>query len=246
MKKRTKIPLSTRKKRIAITLIILMAISIVYAVVRWLTTPEDYIPDVAGMRTRADYGLMVLQCVLGMVVVFIPGFIEKRLKIDIPDALELLYFVFLFCAVYLGEVRDFYHRIPFWDNILHTMSGGMLAVVGFYVVYVLNKWDKLQVDLSPFFVAFFAFCFAVACGVVWEIYEFTVDSLFKMNMQKYLTGTGEALVGAAALHDTMIDLVLDTLSALAVATAGFFSIRKEKVLQTEKQKKAVEKASKTN
>ena len=61
--------------------------------------------------------------------------------------------------------------------------------------------------LSPFFIAFFAFCFALAFGVVWEIYEYTVDSVAALNMQKYALEDGTLLVGREALADTMEDLI---------------------------------------
>ena len=220
--------ITRNKQRLAIVLYALLAVSIVFALVRYAQTPADAVSKEPGSRTRNDYGLMVVQCVLGLAVIYLPTFLEKKLRIDIPDLLEYLYLIFLFCAIYLGEVRNFYFRISFWDNILHAMSGGMLAVIGFYIVVILNQWDRLTLHLSPFFVAFFAFCFAAACGVVWEIYEFAVDRLLGMNMQKYLTDTGEALVGAAALEDTMEDLIIDLLSALVVSVLGYFSIRKEK------------------
>ncbi len=216
------------KQRLAIVLYVLLLASIVFALIRYVQTPSDAITQEPGSRTKNDYGLMIVQCLLGILVIYLPTFLEKKLKIDIPDLLEYMYLVFLFCAIYLGEVRNFYFRIPFWDTILHAMSGGMLAVIGFYIVLILNNWDRMDLHLSPFFVAFFAFCFAVTSGVVWEIYEFAVDRLLGMNMQKYLTDTGEALIGAAALQDTMEDLIVDLLSALVVSTLGYFALVRKK------------------
>ena len=80
--------------------------------------------------------------------------------------------------------------------------------------------------LSPLFVALFAFCFALATGAVWEIYEYACDALMGLNMQKYATEQGAQLVGRAALRDTMKDIIFDALAALLVAAAGYFSIRK--------------------
>lgn len=214
------------KNRLSAVLYVLMAASIVYAAVRYAATAPGIITDEPGGRTRGDYALMIVQCVLGMAVIYLPAFLEKRMNIDIPDALEILYMVFLFCAIYLGEVRNFYFRVPHWDDFLHAMSGGMLAVIGFYLVWILNRMDKLPITLSPFFVAFFAFCFAVTCGVIWEIYEFSVDRALGMNMQKFLTVTGEPLTGAEALTDTMFDLIVDSISALFVSVIGYFSVKR--------------------
>ena len=66
-------------------------------------------------------------------------------------------------------------------------------------------------NLSPVFIAVFAFCFALAMGAVWEIYEFTMDSVFGTNMQKYMLDNGTALIGQAALQDTMKDIIVDAI-----------------------------------
>ena len=102
----------------------------------------------------------------------------------------------------------------------------MLGVLGFHLVRVLNDAEKRRIILGPGFVAFFAFCFAVTCGAVWEIYEYALDGLLGTNMQKVVTATGEVMVGRDALHDTMTDLILDATSALAVTLVGYLGLRR--------------------
>lgn len=177
-------------------------------------------------RVKSDYVLMILQCAVGSIIMFLPSKVEKRFQIDIPDIMEILYFIFLFCAIYLGEVRNFYFRVPFWDLILHGFSAAMLGALGFIIVNFLNDTEKLNIELPPFFVALFAFCFAVTCGTVWEIYEFTADSVLGTNMQKFITADGTILIGREALADTMEDFIVDTLGALVVTIIGYFNLKK--------------------
>jgi len=94
-------------------------------------------------------------------------------------------------------------------------------------VDLLNREQKVRVQLSPLFVAIFAFCFALAAGAVWEIYEYTCDTLLKLNMQKYATEHGVELIGRAALRDTMKDIIFDAIAALGVAILGYLSIAKK-------------------
>lgn len=145
--------------------------------------------------------------------------------------METAFFLFLFCAIYLGEVRNFYFRIPYWDTILHFFSGAMLGALGFYLVNLLNDSPRLRFALSAGFVTLFAFCFGLAAGAVWEIYEYTADTLFGTNMQKYMTDTGTVLVGNAALTDTMKDLIVDAIAVALVSTIGFFTIRDQMVVR---------------
>ncbi len=84
--------------------------------------------DLVTTKVKSDYALMLLQCVLGIFVMMIPSIVEKKKSIDIPDPIEIIYFIFLYCAIYLGEVHNFYYLIPYWDSILHAFSGAVLGV----------------------------------------------------------------------------------------------------------------------
>ena len=189
--------------------------------------PSEPVNSDVHVKIKSDYVLMLLQCILGLVVMMLPSMIERRLSIDIPNNMEIVYFIFLYCAIYLGEVRDFYYLIPHWDTILHAFSGAMLGALGFWLVSFLNERSILKMHLSPFFVALFAFCFALAAGAVWEIYEYTFDGLLSLNMQKHTTENGIPLVGRAAVSDTMKDIIVDALSALGISIWGYYQLKKQ-------------------
>lgn len=178
-------------------------------------------------RVRSDYVLMLLECVLGVFAMLLPGMLTKKFKVEIPGKIYYLYVFFLYAAIFLGEVRDFYYTIPYWDTILHTLSGAMIGFIGFSLIDILNN-DNDKVTLSPFFIAFFAFCFAITVGVVWEFYEFTSDGLLGTNMQKYKLRDGTELVGKEALEDTMQDLMVDFLGAFVASGMGYISLKYKK------------------
>ena len=72
---------------------------------------------------------MLTQCILGIIAFFLPNMLSKKLKIVIPTNMYIVYVLFLWGAVFLGEVRNFYYRVPHWDTILHTCSGAMLGAI---------------------------------------------------------------------------------------------------------------------
>lgn len=225
------------RKIIGLILCVTLGASIVFSIYMIATAPAEFESAAENVRTKDDYVLMLLQCVLGLVVMFLPSFIEKEFNLEIPSGMTVLYFIFLYCAIYLGEVRDFYYLLPHWDTILHTFSGVMLGALGFALVGILNNSKKVPVHLSPAFVGLFAFCFAVAMGVLWEIYEFSMDGFFGLNMQKAYTQVGRALEGRAAVSDTMKDLIVDTVGALVVTLVGTVALRKKKKSDSTRDKK---------
>ena len=184
-------------------------------------------PDGVG-RSRQDYVLMLLQCLLGIAAILVPARLMRRWDVEIPRVMFLMYIAFLYCAIFLGEVRSFYYNVPHWDTILHTVSGAMLGALGFSMIAIFNNTERIPLNLSPMFIAMFAFCFALALGGVWEIYEFTMDAVFGTNMQKFALDDGTLLVGQAALSDTMKDIIVDAIGALVMSVVGYISLKYKK------------------
>jgi uncharacterized membrane protein YjdF len=152
-------------------------------------------------------------------ITLIPFFVERRFKVHIPPQFQLMGIGFVFASLFLGEMRGYYTRFWWWDIVLHTSSGLLLGIVGFLLVHVLNEIEKIGMQLKPGFVAFFAFLFAVGLGALWEIFEFSMDTLFGTNMQKPM------LHDPSGLLDTMVDLIVDTVGALVISLFGYYHLR---------------------
>ena len=123
-------------------------------------------------------------CVLSLVLFLLPAFVERKLKVDLPDALEIIVLLFIFAAEILGEISSFYVRVPHWDTMLHTVNGFLFAAIGFAMVDVLNRSSRVKFNLSPFYLAVMAFCFSMTVCVLWEFFEFGMDMLIHFDMQK--------------------------------------------------------------
>lgn len=126
----------------------------------------------------------VFLCALTLVLFLIPSFVERRLHIDVPNTLEVIILLFIFSAEILGEIQEYYLMFPFWDTMLHTLNGFLMAAIGIAMVDILNRSHKFKVRLSPVFVAVVAFCFSMTIGVLWEFFEYGMDTFFHMDMQK--------------------------------------------------------------
>lgn len=125
----------------------------------------------------------VMLCILSLILFILPFFIEKKFKIELPNILEITIFIFIFSAEILGEINNFYGTFPYWDTILHTLNGFLCASIGFSLIYLLNENSK-SVRLSPIFVALVSFSFSMTVGVAWEIFEYSMDNIFNLDMQK--------------------------------------------------------------
>lgn len=126
----------------------------------------------------------VYLCILTLILFMLPTVFERGLHIDVPDTLEVIVLLFIYAAEILGEIREYYITIPFWDDMLHTTNGFLCAAIGFSLVNLLNKDERVEFQLSPAYMALMAFCFSMTIGVLWEFFEWGADTFLHADMQK--------------------------------------------------------------
>lgn len=124
-----------------------------------------------------------LLCLLSLILLIIPMIIQRKFEVTLPNTLEITIYLFIFSAEILGEINNFYHLIPYWDTILHTLNGFLATAVGFSLIDLLNKNSK-KFNLSPIYLCLVAFSFSMTIGVLWEFFEYTADKFFMLDMQK--------------------------------------------------------------
>ncbi|MCG7574704.1 hypothetical protein MHM39_14120 [Phaeobacter sp. CNT1-3] len=136
-----------------------------------------------------------------------PLFVARWADIKVPPSFIAAIVAFVGGTLFLGEVFDFYETFWWWDIAMHGSSAVGFGLIGFVLIFMMFQGDAYAAP--PIAMAFFAFCFAMAIGAFWEIFEFSMDQLFGLNMQK------------SGLMDTMGDLIVDATGALIGAGAGW-------------------------
>ena len=179
--------------------------SLTYAI--WLVLIIEFFIALITMRwTVAFVSLSTLM------LSFAPPFLASRLHIRLPRWIIAAVALFLFATLFLGEVLDFYERLWWWDIALHGLSALGFGFTGFLFVFLLFEGDRYAAPAWA--MGLLAFCFAVTIGVIWEVFEFSMDQAFGMNMQK----TG--------LMDTMGDLIVDVIGAGIAGITGALYLRR--------------------
>ena len=111
---------------------------------------------------------------VGLLIAVTPFLFTWYTKIKFP------WFVyFLICLAVLihisGYIQGRYLNIPNWDTLAHTVSGSILALLGFILILFMDKIRKYNLD--PLSIAAFTVMFGLTGEYLWEIYEFLVDTL---------------------------------------------------------------------
>lgn len=165
---------------------------------------------------------------LGVIATMLASVIGRaQFHAPIPAEIQIFAMIFVFATIFLGEVHDFYERFWWWDIALHATSGILLGLLGFLVVYLMNESEMVDLHMRPSFVALFAFAFAVMLGALWEIFEFAMDELAGLTMQKPMLGD------PSGLTDTMWDLIVDAIGAGIMSVASLAYMRRARRERTD-------------
>lgn len=153
----------------------------------------------------------VFVCVTTLLAAFLPWYLARSYRFYIPVGFEFIIVLFVYATLFLGEVHGFYTRFWWWDLVLHAGSGMAFGFIGFLILYSFYRNNRFKAP--PILIAALSFSVSLAIGALWEIFEFGMDSIFGLNMQK------------SGLVDTMWDLIVNTVGAFVASLSGYLFLR---------------------
>ena len=143
-------------------------------------------------------GEKAFRIILMAVTLWVVYFVYKKTFLRKSRISFYLIYSFIFGAMYLGNVFDFYLIIPMYDKILHLLSGLILGMIG-YILFVHVSNGATEGSFKRYMPILFSIIFSIAGAAVWEIWEFSTDQLFGFASQNN------------SLHDTMWDIICGSL-----------------------------------
>lgn len=158
---------------------------------------------------RGDYLFTVL-IVFSVVLSVVPSLLEKSYRVTLPFELDLLITLSIFANTFMGEWLDFYQKVWLWDKLLHVYGSAVVGLLAFVIVYTLNYTRIVRLSIP--LIGFFTVTFAMAVGGLWEIGEFSVDTLFGKHTQN-------------GLADTMWDMINDLIGGIVIAAIGMAYVK---------------------
>jgi len=164
------------------------------------------------------YGGILIQFVslLALFLTFVPWILREYFGIKTPAGVEIISLMFIYGILFIGEVRGFYAEFWWWDLLLNSVASIALGLIGLTVMYVL--YNEGKIDTHPAFIILLTFFFAFSIGSLWEIFEYSLDTIFGTGLQQ------------GGLSDTMSDLIVNAVWAAIVSIVGFTYVKKGKKL----------------
>ena len=192
-----------------------------------------------------------------LLFVLIPEILERLLRCKINIVVYLFGVLYALGAM-MGNCWKFYYTISWWDKLLHLCGGVMFVILGIYLFERLSRGRANHVSAVAF-----ALCFSLAISVLWEFVEYGADLFLGMDMQddtvvcgitSYLLGSDKGMTGSIesiqsvvvngmplpvngyidiGLHDTMLDMLLESLGAIITCVFAFLDKGKHPLIVTQ-------------
>lgn len=111
----------------------------------------------------------------------------------------------------LGTCFNLYTIIPFFDTILHELSGILFGCLGFTLAE--KFFGKASTTRKFFGCLIFAVCFSLAIAVIWEIFEYGCTVLFGLDMMEdaYVTNINSYLLAGSHSETVEIEGIVQTI-----------------------------------
>jgi hypothetical protein len=174
---------------------LIIILGVVFVLLMTVTLIIHVMHDNDSGRRVAIGGIIV--SALPMMLLFL-----KNNPFNIPIIMG--YYVFLFCATFLGATLHFYVMFKWWDMALHFYAGLYAGFIGI-TLYKLFIPQEVRKDVSRWILFLFVLSLGTLANTLWEIYEFTGDQTVTHTMQK------------GGNTDTMYDLLFGITGGLLAA-----------------------------
>lgn len=156
---------------------------------------------------------------------FFQIFGKKSFIIEVEASTQTMLSLFIFIAVCIGSTLNNRTTFEHFDIVTHCASGVLSAWFGYDFANIIYR---KRGDLGPAMSSLFSLAFALSIAVGWEIYEFSMDKLYGMTLQKGNT-------------DTMVDFISCTVGA--VITMLFVAFLRNGIIGKNKEKVKEERRS---
>ncbi len=111
-----------------------------------------------------------------------PDLFARRIYKRAPSVLYLWIAVSTFIFAF-GRPMGFYTRFPFWSGLTHCVTGTLVGVLVFSLLVYLN-WLPEDIYIPPYLLVAVVLVAIFPIGVIWEISEFYVDTLYGRGLQE--------------------------------------------------------------
>ena len=161
---------------------------------------------------------------------FFQIFGKKSFIIEVEASTQTMLSLFIFIAVCIGSTLNNRTTFEHFDIVTHFASGVLSAWFGYDFANIIYR---KRGDLGPAMSSLFSLAFSLSIAVGWEIYEFSMDKLYGMTLQKGNTDTMVDFISCAV--GSVITMLFVAFLRNGIIGKNKEKVKKERRLENEKR-----------
>lgn len=169
--------------------------------------------------------------VIAALIVLISPYLLKALKLELSGNTYIAWWLFIIVACYFSNRYNLYKTFWFYDVILHTFSGVILAFFFSDLLYPLSSTKNYIKETPIIMIVAICWLCAIASAGIWEMNEFVYDIFTHQDVQRNLLLEKELISSSwqnSGILDTMNDMINGTVGGLVGSIFLFFKYKKER------------------
>ena len=127
----------------------------------------------------------------------------------VPHRVQTMLNILICFGVVVGTTVNKFTTFEYIDIPEHFMSGFIATAGSYDLAVIIQSKQPKDKRISPALAVMFSLAFGCTLLLGWEFYEFTMDRLYGLNLQRSVFNS------EAGLIDTMIDLIFGAAGSLA-------------------------------
>lgn len=144
---------------------------------------------------------------------------EKLLRVNFSYLVRAFVVIFCLLAFTFGTAMEWYMTIETYSWFVHSISGVLFTIIGFFLYFVVTGKKEVDVMKHPLLVLTYAIFFSAMVAVGWEIGEYIVYLITGRDLQ-HTADTG--------VVDTMLDIISCMGGTLIVTLNYIYSLLTKK------------------
>lgn len=132
------------------------------------------------------------------------GLFYKLFRFRRVHQLDFLVAAFTFLAYPLGACLDLYRILPGFDKLAHCLSGVFVSILCLGLYFALKPGHQIE-NRDAALATAFVFFGSMAVAGLWEIGEYLLSAIVKIDLQRVLTTT---------VSDSMLDMIVCLIGTL--------------------------------
>ena len=164
-----------------------------------------FIAGLISIKNQSWTNLILV--IITSMLIYMHKILKLRKKKSFPNKIEIFILVLIYVTIFIDtttliKISDLWFRISFY-----LLISFIIGTIGFLLIYILNNDENANLKLNPLFVSLFAFTFSITIATLWQIFRYSMNYIFQINIQNFNTSDSLGFITITALGAGIVSII---------------------------------------